>query len=269
MRFSSLFEGSSYCIVTLILLNFSFKLNFSFYKQCFDASLQEMESEVIWNNTLLCINKKIRYCRSRDFYNICDLFSTEKILNPEQGFFIMGIINSMPASWRLTIKRATTAPVIDPLPDSPAILISNNLVPILDASSKQIYRLFLEKKQTTPTAKVKLAAKYSNIDIDWKSVYSLPFRTTLESKLREFQFKILNRIVFTKEKLFRFGIADSTSCTFCQTEVESIEHLLFSCKISPSFWKHVLLRDYNIFVDNLTEDVIFGKFDIADDFLLF
>ena len=184
----------------------------------------------------------------------------------------MGLINSMPASWRLTTKRATTAPVIDPLPDSPAILISNNLVPILDASSKQIYRLFLEKKQTTPTAKVKLAAKYSNIDIDWKSVYSLSFRTTLESKLREFQFKILNRIVFTNEKLFRFGMADSASCAFCQREVESIEHLLFSCKVSSSFWKHVLswLRDYNISVHNLKEDdVIFGKFDIAEDFLLF
>ena len=152
----------------------------------------------------------------------------------------MGLINSMPASWRLTIKRATTAPVIDPLPDSPAILISNNLVPILDASSKQIYRLFPEKKQTTPTAKVKLAAKYSNMDIDWKSVYSLSFHTTLESKLEEFQFKILNRIVFTNEKLFRFGMADSPSCAFCQTEVESVEHLLFSCRVSSSFWKHVL-----------------------------
>ena len=85
----------------------------------------------------------------------------------------MGLINSMPASWGLTTKRATNAPMIHPLPDSPAILISNNLVPILYASSKQIYRLFLEKKQTTPTAKVKLAAKYSNIDIDWKSFYSL------------------------------------------------------------------------------------------------
>ena len=76
----------------------------------------------------------------------------------------------MPASWLLTIKRATIA-----TPDSPAILISNNLVPILHASSKQIYRLFQEKKQTTPTAKVKLDAKYSNIDIDWKSVDSLCF----------------------------------------------------------------------------------------------
>ena len=105
------------------------------------------------------------------------------------------------------IKEASLLVILINNNDSPAILISNNLVPILDVSSKQIYRLFLEKKQTTPTAKVKLAAKYSNIDIDWKSVYSLSFRTTLESKLREFQFKILNRIVFTNEKLFRFGIA--------------------------------------------------------------
>ena len=105
-----------------------------------------------------------------------------------------------------------------------------------------------------------------------QSVYSLSFRATLESKLREFQFKILNRIIFINEKLFRFGMADSPSCAFCQTEVESVEHLLFSCRVSSSFWKHVLswLCDYNIPVDNLEEeDVIFGKFDIAEDFLLF
>ena len=43
-------------------------------------------------------------------------------------------------------------------------------------------------------------------------------------------------------------------------------------KVSSSFWKHVSswLRDYNISVDNLKEeDVIFGKFDIAEYFLLF
>ena len=58
-----------------------------------------------------------------------------------------------------------------------------------------------------PTAKVKLTAKYSNIDIDWKSVYSVSFRTILESKFREFQFKILNRIfVLTRRK---------TVCSIC------------------------------------------------------
>ena len=79
-------------------------------------------------------------------------------------------------------------------------------------------------------------------------------------------------MLFTNEKLFRFGMADSPSCVFCQTEVESVGYLLFSCRVSSSFWKHVLswLRDYNISVDSLEEeDVIFIKFDIAEYFLLF
>ena len=65
-------------------------------------------------------------------------------------------------------------------------------------------------------------------------------------------------------------MGQSDKCAFCQTEVESIEHLLFSCKISSVCWKHVLywLRD-NIIVENLKEeDIIFGKFDVGDDFLL-
>ena len=110
--------------------------------------------------------------------------------------------------------------VLSPLPNTPAILINDILIPILDASSKHIYRSFLAKKQTTPTAKEKLSAKYHHLTIDWKRVYLiLSFRTTLETKLREFQFKILNRVVFTNEKLFRFGMAVSDTCVFCQTEV--------------------------------------------------
>ena len=77
----------------------------SFYKQCFDAwsevtgkmpgSLPEIANEVIWNNNLLCIDKKSVYRRDiaeLGFLKICDLFSTEKVLNPEQDFFIMGIL---------------------------------------------------------------------------------------------------------------------------------------------------------------------------------
>ena len=157
------------------------------------------------------------------------------LYNPEQSFFIMSVINSMPAAWRLLIRTANIAPVLSPLPNTPAILINDILIPILDASSKHIYRSFLAKTQTTPTAKEKLSAKYHHLTIDWKRVYLLSFRTTLETKLREVQFKVLNRIVFTNEKLFRFGMAESDKCVFCQTEVESIEHSLFSCKISSFF----------------------------------
>ena len=45
----------------------------------------------------------------------------------------------------------------------------------------------------------------------------------------------------------------------------------FPAKYPLFFWKHVLswLRDNNIIVENLKEeDIIFGKFDVGDDFLL-
>ena len=66
-------------------------------------------------------------------------------------------------------------------------------------------------------------------------------------------------------------MAESDKCPFCQTEVEPSEHLLFSCKISSVFWKLVLswLRDNDIIVESLKgEDIIIGKFDVGDDFLL-
>jgi len=54
--------------------------------------------------------------------------------------------------------------------------------------------------------------------------------------------QILNCIVFTNEKLCRFGLVESPITTFCREVAESVEHLLFSCKVSSDFWKHVLAK---------------------------
>ena len=69
----------------------------------------------------------------------------------------------------------------------------------------QIYQFFLRihRRQIPPTAKQKLQDKYSDAIVDWEKIYSLAFSITLETKLREFQYKILNCIVYTNEKLFR------------------------------------------------------------------
>ena len=48
----------------------------------------------------------------------------------------MKVINSMPAAWRLLIRTANIAPVLSPLANTPAILINDILIPILDAFSK-------------------------------------------------------------------------------------------------------------------------------------
>ena len=73
-----------------------------------------------------------------------------------------------------------------------------------------------------------------------KKFTQLAFNVTLDTNLRVFQYKLLNRIIFMNDKLFKFKLVDSPSCTFCKTNEESLEHLLFFCKITEFFWKEVL-----------------------------
>ena len=51
-------------------------------------------------------------------------------------------------------------------------------------------------------------------------------RKRVAPKRWEFQYRILNCIIFTNEKLNLIGIVESLNCTFCQEEAESVEHLL-------------------------------------------
>jgi len=266
----------------------------AYYKECFDAwseinektpsCYREIINEIIWNyNKFLCYDKKSMYRRdivNLGFVKIGDLISANNsfsydissLINPEQRFFLMSIINSIPTERCSLIKASTDVTVADPIPSIPAIkMASGNVVPILDISPKQIYQIFLQQKQIAPTAKQKLTNKYSNIEIDWEKVYTLAFQCTLDANIREFQYKILHCIIFTNEKLNLIGVVESPNCTFCQEATECVKHLLFSCRITSNFWKHVLswLRDNDVHVGIIKEpDIIFGKFDIVKDYIL-
>ena len=146
----------------------------------------------------------------------------------------MSLINSIPADWRSLLKASNEVPVVDPTPNIPTIRMKNgDLVPILDTFPTKIYQLFVQRKQTLPTSKQKLTNKYSDVEIRWDFL-----QTTLESKIREFQYKILNCIVlfFFNEKLSRIGLVESPNCSFCHEETESVEQLQF-CKKTFEFWK--------------------------------
>ena len=264
----------------------------AYYKECFDAwselngktpsCYKEIINEIIWNNKFLCYDKKSIYRRdivNLGFMKIGDLISannsfsynTFSLINPEQRFFLMSIINSIPTEWRSLIKASTDVTIADPIPSIKTIKMESGYVPILDLSPKQIYQTFKQQKQIAPTAKQKLTNKYVNVEIEWEKVYLLAFQCTLDTKIREFQYKILNCIMFTNEKLKLIGVVDSPNCTFCREATESVEHLLFSCRITSNFWKHVLswLRDNDVHVGIVTEpDIIFGKFDVAEDYIL-
>lgn len=52
-----------------------------------------------------------------------------------------------------------------------------------------------------------------------------------------FQYKLLNDIVFTNKKQFRFKMIDLLLCSFCKKEVKSLKHLQLQWTVTEGFWK--------------------------------
>ena len=268
-----------------------------FYKDCLAAwstlsskevcSYEDVMNQYLWNNkNILCEGKSLYYA----FFHInCgiskigDLVSkdntfleSDKILrsklSPSQYFLLMGVVSAIPKEWRSIIKGESTYCETYPCPaNSFEVPIKGEMLDISSISSKIVYEEFLSRKVIPPTAQNKYKKEYPNLSVDWKKIYSLAFSVTLDTKLRAFQYKLLNHIVYTNDRLYKFKIVDSPLCAFCNSENESLEHLLFLCKASEVFWKEVLswlaIHKNELLNVSLT-DVLFGKFDIDKDFMV-
>ena len=263
-----------------------------FYKECLDAwsdintskvvSYDDVVNQTIWNNKFILVESRSRYIKHLVVHGIVkigDLISdngrfleSEKLLqsrlSPIHFFKLMGIVNSIPNDWKLIIKQSQQH-LCPPANDTIQINNGSAAVDILKATSKILYNEFKRKKQTAPSAQNKIKLKFPDLSLAWKEIYSLPFVVTHDTKTREFQYKLLNNIVFTNEKLFRFKMIDSPLCAFCQTEVESPEHLFFHCNVTKSFWQ-LLSSWFSEQMVNLTsltlENVFFGVFHGVEDF---
>ena len=187
------------------------------------------------NNKFILIENKscyIKHLAVHGIVKIGDLISdngrfleSEKLLqarlSPVHFFKLMGIVNSIPNEWKLIIKQSQHH-ICSPSNDTFQINIENSTtVNVLNVTSKMLYNQFKRKKRTVPAAQKKIELKYPDLSLEWKDIYSLPFTVAHNTKTREFQYKLLNNIVYTNDKLFRFKMIDSPLCAFCQSEVES------------------------------------------------
>ena len=71
---------------------------------------------------------------------------------------------------------------------------------------------------------------------EWSIMWIGIFKSTNSVKLRDFQYRILNRILTTNLSRSKYSEI-SPNCTFCQDNCETIRHLMFECKESSQLWQ--------------------------------
>ena len=73
----------------------------------------------------------------------------------------------------------------------------------------------------------------------WKKAFTSLKNLCKETKLKEFQFKLIHRIIVTKKELCLFGIKADVDCLYCG-EKDSIEHSFKDCRFVTSFDTEVI-----------------------------
>ena len=136
---------------------------------------------------------------------------------------------------------------------------NGKFIPINCVTAKLVYNLCISHTFSPPTSKKLLSTKFNIADQKtWSSVYLLPASTTLDTKIRMFQYNILNNILYLKQRLYHMELADSPLCSLCKREFETISHLFLRCESSKRHWAEIQKwSSHTVTLPQLSEDSIF------------
>ena len=73
-------------------------------------------------------------------------------------------------------------------------------------------------------------------NLDWAEIYLLPHKPTLNTKLRVFQYKVLNNVLYLNKIFFRCGKVKSPLWFFCKSCGEIPVHFFSSCSLWQNIW---------------------------------
>ena len=120
--------------------------------------------------------------------------------------------------------------------------------------SKLTYNIFLNKfsakiSETNQQNKWQRDLQINlNDSLIWKSRFTLLYRSSIDNKMRNFQFQLIHRKIATQIFLYKIGISTSSMCTFCENHEQTLSHLFVNCEKVRSFWNviSVWFKEKNI-----------------------
>ena len=73
----------------------------------------------------------------------------------------------------------------------------------------------------------------------WKKIYRTCFKTIRDNDIIWLQYRLLHRILGTKDYLFKIKLTTDRSCSFCKNSFETVYHLFTGCSQVKLFWENI------------------------------
>ena len=127
------------------------------------------------------------------------------------------IVHSLPYEWKQILKSSLISDHVSiTTPVQTILRVGDKQIPTSDVNSKWLYRSLISGKFKSPTSQKNIIKRLGDPEliIDWKSVYSRIYTTSIDTYSRFFQYRILNNCLFLNYDLFCFNIVSSPGCCF-------------------------------------------------------
>ena len=180
-------------------------------------------------------------------------------------FQYLQIMHALPQHWKESINNF--AGNLNNLYIQDHHLINCNTIYSLEKlNTKRLYHKQMLLKYVKPVCQNYHERKFDGYNFNWKLIYKLPRIATYDVKIRIFQYKLLNNVLYLNKKLCHFGIISQPKCSICELYDETPQHLFYECIYTQHLWNHLQLYiSGKIALPALTpQSVIFGFTDVLD-----
>jgi hypothetical protein len=229
--------------------------------------------EVIWFNKNIKINKKEVFFEewySKGIIMLHDILDdrgnvkSAQELSREYDLDIQvmklnSLIAAIPQNWKRCVKSMRI--LKEAISNREQLYLSCNerILALSITKNKDVYWEFVTKKQLKPIVAHKWCTEFDIPEEDWQSIFKT-YAGLKDTKLKAFQFKILNNLIPCNLYLKRIGRSKVDTCPACN-ELDDLRHYLIECPDTQPIWLKVFRWWRTITTQKITltdRDILIG-----------
>ena len=221
------------------------------YNYSIPNSYIEIYNQQIWYNSFILVGHKPIF---NDYLNTKGITYIKDLVNDDGHFMsvndivlkyglnhncimiLNSIVDAVPQQWKMVIHTNHHNG------DRNLQYVSNFQKAITSSTiSKFIYQTLVKEKAKSFSDRIiiKWSEDISTYVIDrtfLSNCFDWIIKSTISPKHRAFQFKLIHRILVTNKMLHDWKLRDSNLCSFCNSQPETIVHMLWECSAVQNLW---------------------------------